>query len=146
MWDGYGGVLGGSQTARRAGAGAVGDGRGGPRRENGSTRRGFVLSGGCVAVSLQCVRRRCYGVVMARTKSGNARSAAMHMRTTPAFYRYVEGVCEEEQVTISSFMRESVALLLELRRDFTAAAAKEGLPLTIFVKRAVKDYVERTTP
>lgn len=83
---------------------------------------------------------------MARTKSGNARTAPMHMRTTPQFARYVDSVCEEDNITRSTFMRESMGFLLELRRDFAAAAAAADLPLTIFVKRAVKDFIERSRP
>lgn len=83
---------------------------------------------------------------MARTKSGNARTAPMHMRTTPQFARYVDSVCEEDGVSRSTMMRESLAFLLELRRDFLAAAQAADLPLTIFVKRAVKDFVDRSKP
>jgi hypothetical protein len=83
---------------------------------------------------------------MARTRSGNARTAPMHLRTTPQFRRYVEEVCAADGISISTFMREAMGLVLELRKEFAAAAAAEDLPLSIFVKRAVKAHIERTTP
>lgn len=83
---------------------------------------------------------------MPRTPSGNARNAPVHLRVTTPFKRYLGQVCEEESCSESALVRNALGLLLELRRDYREVAAARDVPLVTFVKMAVKDHVERTTP
>lgn len=83
---------------------------------------------------------------MARTKSGNARSAAINLRTTPQFRRYLEEVCAAEKVSVSGFARECIGFVLQLRRDHAGDAARSGQSLMEFVRSAAKDYAARIKP